>query len=39
VMFVDYGQSRTPVTFAEIGGYAGVAKPFATTLASASWNQ
>ena len=39
VMFVDYGQSRTPVTFSEISGYAGVAKPFATTLASASWNQ
>lgn len=39
VMFVDYGQSGTPVTFSEISGYAGVAKPFATTLASASWNQ
>ena len=39
VMFVDYGQSRTPVTFTEIGGYANVAKPFAATLASAPWNQ
>ena len=39
VMFVDYGQSRTPVTFTEIGGYASVAKPFATTLCSAPWNQ
>jgi len=27
------------VTFSEISGYASVAKPFATTLASASWNQ
>ena len=39
VMFVDYGQSRAPVTVSEISGYASVAKPFATTLASASWNQ
>src|SRR6202140_46321 len=39
VMFVDYGQSRTPVTLTEISGYANVAKPFATTLASAPWNQ
>lgn len=38
VMFVDYGQSRTPVTLSEISGYASVAKPFATTLASAPWN-
>src|ERR1700736_1654582 len=33
VMFVDYGQSRTPVTFSEISGYAGVAKPFETSSA------
>src|SRR6202140_144774 len=39
VMYVDFGQSRTPVTFTEIGGYASVARPFATTLASAPWNQ
>jgi hypothetical protein len=39
VMFVDYGQSRTPVTFTEIGGYATVAKPFAATLAAPAWNQ
>jgi len=27
------------VTFTEIGGYANVARPFASTLASAPWNQ
>jgi hypothetical protein len=39
VMYVDYGQSRTPPTFSEIGSYATVVKPIATTLNSASWNQ
>ena len=39
VMFVDFGQSRTPPTLTEIASYATVAKPLATQLASASWNQ
>ena len=39
VTFFDSGQSRTPPTFSEISGYATVARPFATTLASAPWNQ
>jgi hypothetical protein len=39
VTFFDSGQFDVPPTFAEIGGYANVAKPFATKLASESWNQ
>jgi hypothetical protein len=39
VMYLDYGQSRVPPTIAEVGPYANVAKPVATELASASWNQ
>jgi len=39
VMFVDFGQSRIPPTSTEIGSYATVVRPMATTLATASWNQ
>jgi hypothetical protein len=39
VIYFDFGQSRNPPTFSEIGGYTNVAKPWATTLASASWNR
>jgi hypothetical protein len=39
VTYFDSGQSRIPPTLAEIGGYATVAAPMATKLASASWNQ
>jgi hypothetical protein len=39
VTFFDSGQSRNPPTLTEISGYATVTTPFATTLASASWNQ
>lgn len=39
VTFFDFGQSAHPPTFSEISGYANVAKPFSTTLASAPWNQ
>jgi hypothetical protein len=38
VMFVDFGQSGIPPTSTEIGSYATVVRPMATTLASASWN-
>ena len=39
VMYLDFGQSRTPPTISEIRPYANVAKPVATELASAPWNQ
>src|SRR5437870_287814 len=39
VTYFDSGQSRIPPTIAEIGPYATVAKPVATKLASAPWNQ
>src|SRR3989454_1204626 len=39
VTYFDSGQSRIPPTIDEIGPYATVAKPVATELASASWNQ
>src|SRR5438445_12399805 len=39
VTYFDSGQSRVPPTIAEIGPYATVAKPVATDLAAASWNQ
>jgi len=39
VTYFDSGQSDIPPTIAEIGPYATVAKPVATTLASAPWNQ
>src|SRR5256886_5946300 len=39
VTYFDSGQSRVPPTIDEIGPYAKVAKPVATELASASWNQ
>jgi hypothetical protein len=39
VTFFDSGQFNVPPTFTEIGSYATVAKPVATKLASASWNQ
>jgi hypothetical protein len=39
VTYFDFGQSRNPPTFSEITGYATVAKPFATRLSSAPWNQ
>ena len=39
VMYVDFGQSRTPPTVAEVGHYAAVARPMATELASAPWNR
>src|ERR1700737_4172839 len=39
VTFFDSGQFDVPPTFAEIGGYASVAKPFAAKLASEPWNQ
>ena len=38
VMYVDYGQSQIPPTVAEVGPYANVARPMATSLASAPWN-
>src|ERR1700693_2057939 len=38
VTYFDSGQSRTPPTLTEIGSYATVAGPMATTLAAASWN-
>jgi hypothetical protein len=38
VMFVDFGQSRTPPTLEEIASYATVARPMADKLASAPWN-
>jgi hypothetical protein len=39
VMYLDYGQSRVPPTIAEVDPYATVARPVASELASASWNQ
>jgi hypothetical protein len=39
VTYFDSGQSPIPPTTDEIGPYAKVAKPVATELASASWNQ
>ena len=39
VTYFDSGQSRIPPTIDEIGPYANVAKPVATELATASWNQ
>jgi hypothetical protein len=39
VTYFDSGQSRIPPTIAEIGPYATVAKPVATQLKSAAWNQ
>jgi hypothetical protein len=39
VTYFDSGQSPTPPTIAEIGPYATVAKPVATELAAAPWNQ
>src|SRR2546422_4793090 len=39
VTYFDSGHSRIPPTIDEIGPYATVAKPVATELASASWNQ
>src|SRR3989454_2581608 len=39
VTYFDSGQSRIPPTIDEIGPYANVAKPVATELASAPWNQ
>ena len=39
VTYFDSGQSRIPPTIDEIGPYATVAKPVATELASATWNQ
>jgi hypothetical protein len=39
VTYFDSGQSPDPPTIAEIGPYATVAKPVATKLASAPWNQ
>jgi len=39
VTYFDTGQSTIPPTIAEIGPYANVAKPVATELAMASWNQ
>jgi len=39
VTYFDSGQSLIPPTIAEIGPYATVAKPVATELAAAPWNQ
>lgn len=39
VTYFDFGQSRNPPTPSEISGYGKVAASFATTLASAPWNQ
>jgi hypothetical protein len=39
VTYFDSGQSRIQPTFAEVGHYATVARPVATSLASAPWNQ
>src|SRR3989442_1738756 len=39
VTYFDSGQSRVPPTIAEVGAYATVARPVATELASAPWNQ
>jgi hypothetical protein len=39
VTYFDSGQSLIPPTIDEIGPYANVAKPVATELAAASWNQ
>ena len=39
VTYFDSGQSVIAPTFAEIGAYATVARPVATELASAPWNQ
>ena len=39
VTYFDSGQSRIPPTIDEIGPYASVAKPVATELAAAPWNQ
>ena len=39
VTYFDSGQSPVPPTIDEIGPYATVAKPVATELASAAWNQ
>ncbi len=39
VTYFDFGQSRNPPTSTEISGYATVARPMATQLASEPWNQ
>src|SRR5438067_2680884 len=39
VTYFDSGQSLIAPTLAEIGAYASVARPVATELASAPWNQ